>query len=111
MLKDNYSSVKSQFNYFVCKHYLGDQNTTNLISSPSSNLSDKSRVKQSVGINWGNMLKAVPTVIGHVVSIGTQIATVLAIKDKQDVVATKTMSTNSVDFAPAAYTLVTSDVG
>ena len=40
--------------------------------------SDVLKTKQ-LGINWGNILKAAPSVIGHVVQIGTTIASVLGV--------------------------------
>lgn len=36
MLKDNTSSVASQLNFFVCRHFLGDANTSTVIPGPAA---------------------------------------------------------------------------
>lgn len=43
----------------------------------ASSSSDQSKVKSMPKFSWGNLLKAAPTVIGHVVQIGTTIASIM----------------------------------
>lgn len=66
---------------------------------------------KNVGINWGNILKAAPSVIGHVVQIGTTIASVLGVQDETVTVANNTMKTASVPFKTGYYQIITNDVG
>lgn len=59
---------------------------------------------KGVGINWGNLLKAAPTVVGHVVQIGTTIASVLTPQDGADqTIATNTIKTSSAPFKTGYY--------
>lgn len=52
-------------------HYLGNENTTSAIKEPQPEMND---AKKQLSINWANLLKKVPSVLGHVVQIGTAIA-------------------------------------
>lgn len=59
---------------------------------------------KGVGINWGGLLKAAPTVVGHVVQIGTTIASVLGVQDESNVtIANNTMKTSPVPFKSGYY--------
>ena len=69
----------------------------------SESLNDSVKSK-GLGINWGNLLKAAPDVFGHVVQIGTTIASVLTPQDGLDqTIASNTMKTSSVPFKTGYY--------
>lgn len=66
-------------------------------------ISDSVKSK-GVGINWGNLLKAAPTVVGHIVQIGTTIASSLTSQDGADhTIANITIKTSSVPFKTGYY--------
>lgn len=59
---------------------------------------------KGVGINWSNLLKAAPTVIGHIVQIGTTITSALSTQDGADqTIANNTIKTSSVPFKTGYY--------
>lgn len=94
----------------MVKHYLGNQNSNDIVSS-SMFISDSLKSK-GVGINWGNLLKAAPTVLGHVVQIGTTIASSLTTQDGADqTIATNIIKTSSVPFKTGYYQIITNEVG
>jgi hypothetical protein len=62
-------------------HFLGNANSSDVLPGQGVTPSDASKFKSGLKINWGNLLKAAPNVIGHVVQIGTTIASVLGVQD------------------------------
>ena len=95
----------------MVSHYLGNDNTTDVLPG-SSGSSDVSKIKSNVGINWGNIFSALPSVIGHVVQIGTTIASVLGFLDGDSAtVATNTLKTAAFDSKTGFYQLMIHDIG
>lgn len=81
-------------------------------NSTSTPNSDISKMKFAPKFNWGGLLKSAPSVIGHVVQIGTTIASVFDVQDGDGpTVATNTMKTSAVDSKSGFYQLILHDVG
>lgn len=92
---------------FIVKHYLGNENSTDVIKNPE--VTDMMKVK-GLGINFGNLLKVAPTIFGHMVQIGTTIASVLD-SDDAPTVANNVMKSSNVPFKTGYYQLITNEVG
>lgn len=92
-------------------HYIGQDNSTDVLPGQASSASDASKIKGSLKFNWGNLLKAAPSVLGHVVQIGTTIASVMDVRDGDaPTVATNTMKTSAVPSKTGFYQIIHHDI-
>lgn len=115
ILKTEQGQTVGDKSAFLVSHFIGNDNSTDVLPGSANNpspvpQSDISKMKSGVKFNWGNLLKAAPSVIGHVVQIGTTIASVMGVQDDNATLATNTLKTTAVDGKTGFYQIIIHDL-
>lgn len=103
ILKNDAGEQVGDSSNWMVSHFIGSQNTTDVLpGNPASNSlskTDASKMKynEMPTFNWGSLLQSLPSVIGHVIQVGTTIAKFLSpspnAESDQVTMATNTLKT------------------
>lgn len=84
-------------------HFLGNANTTDVLTDPTPPVD----TSQGLQINWPSLMKSMPSIMGHVVQIGTTIASIAHPTAEQQTLEAKNVdTTKAVPFRTGFFRLI-----